>query len=175
MADEIAELAQATQATQAIRDNPWGIVEVSSEEPAGQEAPWQVDQSPQQEPAPVWETDRVYNTFRDELGEEVSESLQRVWGNNAVRNERIVRDVIGEHPRLDQIFVNHQTDTGMSHDGFKQMLRYVADQTGETPESFMASYPGVSGIYADHSDADGNLSITGIYLFLRYIGKESGY
>lgn len=174
---EIAELAQATQATQALRDNPWGIVEVNSEEPAGQEAPWQVDQSPQQEPAPVWETDRVYNTYRDELGEDVSEALKREWGDNAVRNEKIMRAVIADHPRLDSIYVEHQSDDGLSisRDGVGQMMRYVLNRSGETPESFLATYPAVENIFADHSDGEGNLSLIGAYKFLHLVGRESGY
>jgi hypothetical protein len=133
------------------------------------------------EPVPVDITDATYRAFRENFGEDEATSLQRAWGDNALGNERIVGAVIEDHPKLDQIYVEHQTENGaLSSDGVVHALRYVLEQSGKDVSSasalaFLKKHPELDNIYYDHADEDGNLSITGLYRALHYIGKATGY
>lgn len=142
------------------------------------EEPGEDTQFPQHVPIPVEITDRVYRAFLDDFGEDEAANLQRAWGNNAFQNEQIVRAVIRDHPRLDQVYVHHQTENGLSYEGVVRVLRYVldhSDESGASGESFLKNHPELVNIFDDHADEQGNISITGAYRLLHYIGKQSGY
>ena len=84
-----------------------------------------------------------------------------------------MRAVIRDHPQLDRIYVEHQTDNGLSFDGVADMLLYV--MAGESESAFLKEHPEIENIWNDHADEQDNLSITGAYRLLHYLGKKSGY
>ena len=134
------------------------------------------EQFPQRVPVPVNVNDKIYGAFREEFNEDEAASLQRAWGDNAWGNEQVVRAVIRDHPAIDSIYVQNQTETGgLSADGVEHALRYLLEQAKESETEFLKKHPELEGIYFDHADENGNLSVTGAYRALHYLGKAKGY
>ena len=134
------------------------------------------EQFPQHVPVPVDVTDKIYTAMREEFNEDEAASLQRAWGDHAWGNEQVVRAVIRDHPAIDSIYVQNQTETGgLSADGVEHALRYLLEQAKESETVFLKKHPELEGIYFDHADENGNLSVTGAYRALHYLGKTRGY
>lgn len=134
-------------------------------------------QFPQNDPVPVDVTDTVYGSFREAFGEDEAAGLQRAWGDHAVLNQAVVKHFIADHPDLDQVYVQHQTEAGgLSVDGVLAGLDYLLEKAGiADPLELLKQHPELDYIYNDHADEQGTLSAVGLYRALHYVGKKSGY
>ena len=128
-------------------------------------------------PVPVESTDEIYNNFKSEYGEDQAQQLQSAWGDNALENEKIIGAVIEDHPQIDELFVQYQSDNGISIEGVAEAAEYIAQKFGvESLEELSKHHPELDQIFYDNYDEPtGTLSMVGIKQSLAYIGKRSGY
>ena len=128
-------------------------------------------------PVPVEITDEIYNNFKSEYGEDQAQQLQSVWGDSALENEKIIGAVIEDHPQIDELFVQYQSDNGVSIEGVAEAAEYITQKFGfESLEELSKHHPELDQIFYDNYDEPtGTLSMVGIKQSLAYIGKRSGY
>ena len=128
-------------------------------------------------PVPVEITDEIYNNFKSEYGEDQAQQLQSAWGDSALENEKIIGAVIEDHPQIDELFVQYQSDNGISIEGAAEAAEYITQKFGfESLEELSKHHPELDQIFYDHYDEPtGTLSMVGIKQSLAYIGKRSGY
>jgi len=139
------------------------------------------DQSPQDlesgDPVSVEITGGIYNNFKSEYGEEQAAQLQSLWGDSALENEKIIGAVIEDHPQIDELFVQYQSDNGVSIEGVAAAAEYISQKFGfESLEELSKHHPELDHIFYDHFDEPtGTLSMVGVKQALSYFGKRSGY
>lgn len=129
------------------------------------------------EPVPVEITGEIYNNFKSEYGEEQAAQLQSLWGDSALENEKIIGAVIEDNPQIDELFIQHQTDNGVSIEGVATAAEYIAQKFGfESLEELSKNHPELDYIFYDHYDEPTQtLSMVGVKQALSYFGRRSGY
>ena len=104
-------------------------------------------------PVPVEITGEIYSTFKAEYGEEQAMQLQSAWGDNALENEKIIGAVIEDHPQIDELFVQYQSDNGVSIEGVAAAAEYIAQKSGfESLEELSKHHPEQDQIFYDTYD-----------------------
>lgn len=127
-------------------------------------------------PVPVEFTDAVYNAFREKFGSDQAALLQSKWGDKALHNDQVVRAFVQDHPRLDQLYAEHEGDDGgMALEGVALFLEEIATRAGlEDTETLLRGFPEIGAIVTENSD-DRTLSPVGLYQLVAYLGKRSGH
>jgi len=127
---------------------------------------------------PVEVTDEIFNSFKENFGEDESASLLRHWGDNVAPNQSLTRALISDHQELQSALDNHLSlDDGLDLEGAQLIGAFLAERGGYPDiDSMVREHEEIGHIFDESFDeSTGRLSASGTLRVLHYIAKHSGY
>ena len=127
---------------------------------------------------PVEVTDEIFNSFKEDWGEDESASLQKHWGDNAHANQSLTRALVEDHQELQAALDEHLSlDDGLDLEGAQLIGAFLAEKAGfPDVNSMVREHEEIGHIFNESFDeSTGRLSASGTLRVLHYIAKHSGY
>jgi hypothetical protein len=157
----------------------------SEREYPGAEAPLDIDsvlladiEPSEPTSTPVEITDEIFNSFKEDWGEDESASLVKHWGDNALANQSLARGLVEDHQEIQAALDNHlDNDKGLSTEGVQLVGEFIAERAGYSDmDSMVREHPEIGHIFNESYNKSTNaLSASGALRVLHYVASRSGY